>query len=40
MSGGSGHQYRNIRINEGAKAQLGDIYHISKLFVDIKEEQP
>ncbi|OBT38473.1 hypothetical protein VE00_11146, partial [Pseudogymnoascus sp. WSF 3629] len=28
--GGSGNQYRNIRINEGAKAQLGDIYHISR----------
>ncbi|OBT42047.1 hypothetical protein VE00_07428 [Pseudogymnoascus sp. WSF 3629] len=28
--GGSGNQYRNIRINEGAKAQLGDIYHIGR----------
>jgi hypothetical protein len=36
--GGSGKQYRNIHINEGARAQLGDIYHIGKLFVDIKEE--
>ncbi|KFZ24428.1 hypothetical protein V502_01091 [Pseudogymnoascus sp. VKM F-4520 (FW-2644)] len=27
---GSGNQYRNIRINEGAKAQLGNIYHISR----------
>ncbi|KFY03087.1 hypothetical protein O988_01700 [Pseudogymnoascus sp. VKM F-3808] len=28
--GGSGNQYRNIRINKGAKAQLGDIYHIGR----------
>jgi hypothetical protein len=35
--GGFGNKYRNIRINEGAKAQLGDIYHIGKLFVYIKE---
>ncbi|KFX85879.1 hypothetical protein V490_09350 [Pseudogymnoascus sp. VKM F-3557] len=28
--GGSSNQYRNIRINEGAKAQLGDIYHVGR----------
>jgi hypothetical protein len=38
QTSGSSKQYRNIHINEGARAQLGDIYYIGKLFVDIKEE--
>jgi hypothetical protein len=38
QTGGSSKQYRNIHINEGARAQLGDIYHIGKLFANIKEE--
>jgi hypothetical protein len=38
QTGGSSKQYRNIHINEGARAQLGDIYHIGKLFANMKEE--
>jgi len=34
--GGSSKQYRNIYINESARAQLGDVYHIGKFFVDIR----
>jgi hypothetical protein len=30
--GGASNQYRNIQVNEGAKAHLGNTYYISQLL--------
>ena len=34
-----GHHYQHIQVSEGARAQLGDTYHISKLvlFTEMQE---
>jgi hypothetical protein len=34
-----GHQYQHVQVNEGAKAHLGDTYHISQSPADAKEER-
>ncbi len=34
-----GHKYQHVQVNEGAKAHLGDTYHISQFLADAKEER-
>jgi hypothetical protein len=34
-AGPSGHNYENVHIGTGAKAQLGDIYHFGELKREI-----
>lgn len=33
-----GHQYQQIQIGDGARAQLGDTYHISQFLAEISIE--
>jgi hypothetical protein len=34
-----GHQYQHVQVNDGARANLGDTYHISQFLADAKEER-